>query len=661
VSVTAVNDAPVLANASAASYTENAPALLINTLIAVSDVDSATLASASVAITNFVAGQDVLSFTNDGLTMGNIAASFNSGTGVLSLSSATASATLAQWQSALRAVSYANSSDNPSTVTRNVTFTVNDGAAGSNSIASTVSVTAVNDAPAVANVSAVSYTENDPALPINNLLTVSDVDNPTLASASVAMTNFVAGQDVLSFANDGTTMGNIAASFNSGTGVLSLSSATASATLAQWQSALRAVSYANSSDNPSTATRNVTYSVNDGAAGSNSITSTIGVTAVNDAPVLANASAASYTQNAAAVAVNNTLTVSDVDSGTLAGGTVTVANFVAGQDALSFANDGATMGNIAASFNGGTGVLGLSSAGATATLAQWQSALRAVSYANSSSNPDTATRNVTFAVNDGGAISNSIASTVSVTALNNAPTSTNATGAAAVPVAQNAAAVVSATDFGGAAYSQSVPANRLSLAASPAPSPQNSLAPLTDVLADHDLARSGNAASIDDFLSASLPEPLAPLHTSGPLGAVERSFLRYGLREFVVAVGTEQGSELTLLRTSGRQAAPMLLLEEYLGSSRSSPLIEAMDQMREGIENQAKVEHLVSAAAVAAGVSLSVGYLVWLVRGGILLSSLLSALPAWRMLDPLPVLARVGDDEDDEDVDTASPRAEAFR
>jgi hypothetical protein len=60
-------------------------------------------------------------------------------------------------------------------------------------------------------------------------------------------------------------------------------------------------------------------------------------------------------------------------------------------------------------------------------------------------------------------------------------------------------------------------------------------------------------------------------------------------------------------------------------------------------------------------VSLSVGYLVWLVRGGILLSSLLSALPAWRMLDPLPVLARVGDDEDDEDVNTLSLRAEAFR
>src|SRR5207244_1162579 len=82
-----------------------------------------------------------LSFTNDGVTMGNIAASFDSGAGVLSLSSAGATATLAQWQSALQAVSYANGSDNPNTTTRNVSFTVNDGGTSSNAITSTVSVT----------------------------------------------------------------------------------------------------------------------------------------------------------------------------------------------------------------------------------------------------------------------------------------------------------------------------------------------------------------------------------------------------------------------------------------------------------------------------------------------------------------------------------------
>lgn len=58
---------------------------------------------------------------------------------------------------------------------------------------------------------------------------------------------------------------------------------------------------------------------------------------------------------------------------------------------------------------------------------------------------------------------------------------------------------------------------------------------------------------------------------------------------------------------------------------------------------------------VATGVSagLSVGYVVWLLRGGVLMGSMLSALPAWQMIDPLPILSRglgarerEGDDEE---------------
>src|SRR5207248_415038 len=99
------------------------------------------------------------------------------------------------------------------------------------------------------------------------------------------LTTFVAGQDVLSFSNVPATMGNITAASNTG-GVLALTSPGATATLAQWQAALQAVTYSNTSDNPTTAARSVGFVVNDGAANSNTITSTINITAVNDAPVL---------------------------------------------------------------------------------------------------------------------------------------------------------------------------------------------------------------------------------------------------------------------------------------------------------------------------------------------------------------------------------------
>src|SRR6185312_814872 len=96
--------------------------------VTLSDVDSATLASAIVSITGgFQSAEDVLAFTNDGSTMGNIAASYNALTGVLSLTSAGATPTTSQWQSALRAVTYDDTSDTPNTTNRTISFTVDDG------------------------------------------------------------------------------------------------------------------------------------------------------------------------------------------------------------------------------------------------------------------------------------------------------------------------------------------------------------------------------------------------------------------------------------------------------------------------------------------------------------------------------------------------------
>jgi hypothetical protein len=60
---------------------------------------------------------------------------------------------------------------------------------------------------------------------------------------------------------------------------------------------------------------------------------------------------------------------------------------------------------------------------------------------------------------------------------------------------------------------------------------------------------------------------------------------------------------------------------------------------------------------------MSVGYVIWLLRGGLLLSSLLSSLPAWHTMDPMPVLARSNrseeDGEDDDPLETLFGRAKA--
>src|SRR5205823_8781334 len=76
----------------------------------------------------------------------------------------------------------------------------------------------------------------------------------------------------------------VTSSFNAGTGTLTLNGTT---TVANYQSLLRSMKYTNSSDDPSTSARTVSFQVNDGASSnnlSNIITSTINITAVNDPP-----------------------------------------------------------------------------------------------------------------------------------------------------------------------------------------------------------------------------------------------------------------------------------------------------------------------------------------------------------------------------------------
>src|SRR5258706_4079029 len=102
-------------------------------------------------------------------------------------------------------------------------------------------------------------------------------------------------------------MGNIAGSYNAGTGVMTLTSAGSTATLAQWQAAFRAVQYSNSSDNPSTSARTVSFSVNDGSLASNAVTSTVNVAAVNDAATLAACSTLNSKGNRAASGLNTAL------------------------------------------------------------------------------------------------------------------------------------------------------------------------------------------------------------------------------------------------------------------------------------------------------------------------------------------------------------------
>ena len=130
--------------------------------------------------------------------------------------------------------------------------------------------------------------------------------------------------------------------------------------------------------------------------------------------------------------------------------------------------------------------------------------------------------------------------------------------------------------------------------------------------------------------------------------------------------------ELTVLQEAGRSAMAeqnlssldvvidTLNLSQLLSpsnkflSDQSSSFAAAMDRQKELGNEQASDLKAIIGSSVGITSGLSVGYLIWLIRGGTLMGSMLSSLPAWRFVDPLPVLGSLADEMDETDADDKS-------
>ena len=78
-------------------------------------------------------------------------------------------------------------------------------------------------------------------------------------------------------------------------------------------------------------------------------------------------------------------------------------------------------------------------------------------------------------------------------------------------------------------------------------------------------------------------------------------------------------------------------------------LRDSLDAVKQEMTSQNTLSQVYLGSAIVSSIGLSVGYVVWLLRGGMLIASLLSSMPAWQFLDPLPILARKKDDDDSDD------------
>ena len=108
VSIFGADDAPVLSNvAASAAYTAQGAAATLAPSLTINDIDTATMVSATVSITNGFFAGDTLAATTAGTA---ISASYNAAIGVLFLSG---NDTLAHYQSVLDSVSFSLSNSDP--------------------------------------------------------------------------------------------------------------------------------------------------------------------------------------------------------------------------------------------------------------------------------------------------------------------------------------------------------------------------------------------------------------------------------------------------------------------------------------------------------------------------------------------------------------------
>ena len=83
---------------------------------------------------------------------------------------------------------------------------------------------------------------------------------------------------------------------------------------------------------------------------------------------------------------------------------------------------------------------------------------------------------------------------------------------------------------------------------------------------------------------------------------------------------------------------------------QSDSVWQQMDRTEELIESTGRIADLLTnTTTVTFSTSFTIGYVLWTLRGGVLLTTLFAQMPAWRMVDPLVVLENLGSKTSDEE------------
>jgi hypothetical protein len=477
--------------------------------------------------------------------------------------------------------------------------TVSDGTLSDGPATATISFTNQDDAPTATNLNAAqSYTE-DTALNLTNIV-ISDVDS---ANVTVTLTLSDSGAGSLTTG----TSGSVTSTYNAATGIW-----TASGGIADVNALLAGIIFTPAADYNSNFT--ITTSVDDGVApaiiGAKNMTGT----PVNDAPVLTS-NTLTITEGGSVVLSNGEISATDVDSAS-----------------LSFTVSGVTGGRFEL----------VSTGAAITTFTQAQVSGGEVRFVH---NGGEAAPSYDVTVSDGALSDGPAAATINFTNRNDASEPVEPTPFPEESGQSPAEEPVPRSGGHGPVLNPT-PTDR------PGPTPgsgggaENPRLPLTQP--NTRISEFQNAVNTTDIQEA---EMMSTSSSSSRMFSNPSSETRVGIPAHSEAPSVTPDSELEGTTASTLASADLSSLIDIGG------FVQDLDQLRSEIGEDISFDKVVVGSTLALTTGFSIGYAIWLVHGQILLSSILASLPAWRLIDPLPVLAHLNkgsknDGEDDDSIES---------
>ncbi len=359
----------------------------------------------------------------------------------------------------------------------------------------------------------------------------------------------------------------------------------------------------------------------------------VGVVDVNDPPLLNGIEphAEVYNGGSGPVAVSLKVRVDDQDDTHIEWAVIKItANYSPGEDILYFPDTAAIKGDWDAA-SGTLTLVGVDS------IEAYQAALRTVTYENLATAQDTATRQITLTVNDGEATSNAISRNIGL-----APETSTTTSTTELPTLV------------------AVSPNDVASTVDPEPSgpPEEAVQETTETeqtVEESDAEDDPGEVSASDA-EEELSRPSA--HLTQPEFIVDtarsdsdRAVPRVAKPSIADVLAKDTGviiQKHAVLLQKLAIAPQQTLLNSIAGAVstealrtqlNASEFTRELDRMREQLTQQASLQQVAAGTALASSGSLAIGYVMWLFRGGALLSGFLSSMAAWQLADPLPVLA----------------------